>query len=75
MSRPAYPNPSPRALAADAVYLYLASARGRNTPVTTKARLLTLDWLSLGARAIPTQEQVHVTRCWLEDTALADARL
>lgn len=68
------PPPSPRQRAADAVHRYLHSARGHQTPTRVRARLLLLDWEAIGGDPSPTDDQVHWTRMWLEESSLEEAR-
>ena len=69
--------PYPRAThpADQVVRSYLESPEGRHTPPAVRRRLYRLAWERLGVSGpVPTVLQVHLTRCWLEDLALDEAR-
>lgn len=73
MSAPLAQKPSQRA--ADVVTEYLSTRRGAHTPIEIRARLLVLDWKAIGSSSgVPSEDQVHYTRLWLEDQRLDDAR-
>jgi hypothetical protein len=57
-----------------AVFAYLASAPGVDTPSDIGWQLVNLNWLGVGCFGVPSADQIHATRVGMEELAYLEAR-